>query len=202
MKRYGQPFGTEISYKLYWNEKEKKLAGGIYFNNKCEGPPGNVHGGCIATAFDVAFGWFSVKTKGFGCVTLNLSVNYRKFIPLNSVVRIEIWCEKCGTGDDQKLLMKGKMTNPFQLDAIDNPKYDPELLNCDASALFYQTYKKALSFEQTYKLYGGRKGLLMKEKVLEQLMQQSQRAKSNTAPENDEQEGKAVFNSQAHLSKL
>ena len=165
---------------------------------RCEGPPGKVHGGATATAFDAAFGWYSVRTKGFGCVTLNLSVNYRKFIPLNSVVRIEIWCEKM---EDQKLLMKGKFSNPFQLDAMDNPKYETEVINVDASALFYQTFKRALTFEQTYKLYGGRKGLLMKEKVLQQLMHENEKSKTNSSAE-EEADGKAVFESQAHLSKL
>lgn len=45
LKRFGEPFGDEIQYKLYWNEEEKKLAGGVYFSRRCEGPPNKVHGG-------------------------------------------------------------------------------------------------------------------------------------------------------------
>lgn len=97
----GRNFATNsILYKWYWNDELQRIRGGIYFTRECEGPPGSVHGGAIATAIDNTLGWCSVRLLGFGAVTLNLKIDYRKFIPLNSVVEVEAWCEK---GEGKKM---------------------------------------------------------------------------------------------------
>lgn len=117
------------------------------------------------------------------------------------VVRIEVWCEKV---EDQKLYMKGKLSNPVQLDIIDTPNYETaEVINSEATALFYQTLKKVMSFEQTYKLYGGRRGILLKDKILEQLIQDKEKLKHQTVETDETDHPKtAGFDSQMHLSKL
>lgn len=47
-----------------------------------EGPPGFLHGGLSATALDEALGWTAHDAEGEKWVTANLSVRYRRPVPL------------------------------------------------------------------------------------------------------------------------
>jgi len=63
--------------------------GVAYFGYECEGPTGAVHGGAIATLLDSILGYFTLRLVGWGCFTLNLNVDYKKFIPLGAAMRFE-----------------------------------------------------------------------------------------------------------------
>lgn len=113
----------------------------ISFNNLCAGPPGNVHGGATATTLDSCIGYCVLRAIGFGFVTLNLNVNYRKvifvipsnfpkFIKLGSVVRVEC---KVTKRDGRKVYLYGKLT-----DGNDTEIY------AEADALFYRVKCVAL----------------------------------------------------------
>ncbi|ELR19016.1 thioesterase family domain containing protein [Acanthamoeba castellanii str. Neff] len=68
-------------FELYFNDEARSAMGFIDFGTRCEGPPGCVHGGALATIFDNVLGSTVVEgLKGQRAVTLNLDVNYRKII--------------------------------------------------------------------------------------------------------------------------
>ena len=58
------------------------------FGAACEGPPGYVHGGWVALAFDEALGLANVAS-GYGGLTGRLTVRYRRPTPLYTEVRFE-----------------------------------------------------------------------------------------------------------------
>eukprot|EP01125_Pyxidicula_operculata_P016798 TRINITY_DN5817_c0_g1_i3.p1 TRINITY_DN5817_c0_g1~~TRINITY_DN5817_c0_g1_i3.p1 ORF type:complete len:207 (+),score=16.41 TRINITY_DN5817_c0_g1_i3:48-668(+) len=136
--------------KVFWNKKENKLVGLVYFSYDCEGPPGRVHGGCIATILDKCLGLLTQRGIGFGFATVNLNVNYRKFIPLGSTAELEckiIKLEKEG----KKAFVEGK----FFMDGK---------VHSEATGIFYS--KKVLPYEHFHKFA---QELKTKEQILEVL---------------------------------
>ena len=63
------------------------------FGAPCEGPPGYVHGGWIALAFDEALGMANVAS-GHSGMTGRLTVRYRRPTPLHTDVLLEAWTER------------------------------------------------------------------------------------------------------------
>jgi len=160
--RKGQVFGVGIHNIYFWNQSQQKLEGAVHFTLQCEGPGGSVHGGAIATALDSALGWAVIRIKGFGCVTLNLNVNYRKFIKLGSSVRLEVQIEKV---ESKKIYLKGQLINAE----------NPSIIHADATALFYQTVG-SMDFDSTYKLFGSESGLT-KERAIDILQKDLEKRK-------------------------
>jgi acyl-coenzyme A thioesterase PaaI-like protein len=64
----------------------------VTFGPAYEGPPGYVHGGVVALAFDELFGMCNV-CNGQGGLTGRLSVRYRKPTPLGRALRMTAWQE-------------------------------------------------------------------------------------------------------------
>jgi acyl-coenzyme A thioesterase PaaI-like protein len=62
--------------------------GTVTFGAAYEGPPGHVHGGLIAAAFDELLG-FVQSTTGHPGMTATLTVRYRKPTPLHRELRLE-----------------------------------------------------------------------------------------------------------------
>jgi len=60
----------------------------VTFGSAYEGPPGSVHGGYVAAAFDEVLG-FVQSLSGSGGFTGTLTVRYRKPTPLHEKLRIE-----------------------------------------------------------------------------------------------------------------
>ncbi|EFC44203.1 predicted protein [Naegleria gruberi] len=141
--RKGSAFAVySIEKLMFWDKKEKKIVGVVAFANDCEGPPACVHGGCIATALDEAFGWCCIRNIGFSGVTLNLSVNYFKFIPLKkAIVGLEIETEKV---EGKKVFMKGKL---YDLS-------DPSVVHNTGTALFYKANEHMPTWEEAVQYFG------------------------------------------------
>eukprot|EP01127_Copromyxa_protea_P002752 TRINITY_DN12713_c0_g1_i1.p1 TRINITY_DN12713_c0_g1~~TRINITY_DN12713_c0_g1_i1.p1 ORF type:complete len:262 (+),score=62.66 TRINITY_DN12713_c0_g1_i1:80-787(+) len=119
----------KIQQVLFWNKKEECLEGAVYFGANCEGPPGRVHGGCIAATMDSTMGFFTVVYSGLGYYTLNLNTNYTKFVPLQSIVRFKCTCTNPQEG-------KRKIASLCQF-------FDPETneLLAESTAVFYHPPK-------------------------------------------------------------
>jgi len=64
----------------------------VTFGPAYEGPPGYVHGGIVALAFDELFGMVTVL-NGQGGLTGRLSVRYRKPTPLGQELRMTAWID-------------------------------------------------------------------------------------------------------------
>jgi hypothetical protein len=57
---------AKAPYTFFWLQEQQTLVGCVYFSEYCEGPPGNVHGGCLASIMDdvlglLAFSLFSLS---------------------------------------------------------------------------------------------------------------------------------------------
>lgn len=94
---FGGGFG-ELGYLLdfrVWHMPDGRMEGLVAFSDRCEGPPGFVHGGCIATVLDEAA---SMATRKLGPMTMSLQVSYRRPIPLLSVLLVRGHLVEGGAG--------------------------------------------------------------------------------------------------------
>lgn len=73
-----------------WDGSTLELTG--QFPTACEGPPGYVHGGWIAMAFDEALG-FAAVASGHPGMTGKLVTKYRLPTPVVTDIRIRAWLE-------------------------------------------------------------------------------------------------------------
>jgi acyl-coenzyme A thioesterase PaaI-like protein len=86
------------------------------FTNGHTGPPGCVHGGWIALAFDEVLGWANFKA-GVGAMTAHLGVRYRKPTPIGTDVEFRVpWPEVHGrrVHTDATLVTDGVVTAEAQ----------------------------------------------------------------------------------------
>ena len=67
--------------------EEQQLCGVARFGEDCEGPPGCVHGGAIATVADAATATAVFKAAGRWGLTTRLECNYREMLPIGTPVR-------------------------------------------------------------------------------------------------------------------
>jgi acyl-coenzyme A thioesterase PaaI-like protein len=87
-----------------WLEGDRIL-GTATFGAAYEGPPGCVHGGYVAAAFDEVLG-STQSLSGSPGMTGRLTVHYRKPTPLQTELRFEGWIENV-TG--RKILTRGEL---------------------------------------------------------------------------------------------
>eukprot|EP01133_Synstelium_polycarpum_P017876 gene17876-21317_t len=90
--------GGDLQFSIDSNDQDRMLIGAVFWNTNCEGPPGCVHGGALASLFDDSMAcciryYYNKPPKKYA-VTANLSVNYKKFVPLSTVSLIETKIEK------------------------------------------------------------------------------------------------------------
>jgi acyl-coenzyme A thioesterase PaaI-like protein len=83
-----------------------RLTGRGEFHAAYEGPPGYVHGGWIALAFDEMLGMANIAT-GHPGMTGRLSIRYRRPTPLHRPVTFEAWTEEV---DGRRIVTRGTLT--------------------------------------------------------------------------------------------
>ena len=81
-----------VSPGAAWTFADGVLEVRVTFSPLYEGPPGYVHGGFVALAFDELFGMVNVM-NGLGGLTGRLTVRYRKPTPLGEELRMTGWIE-------------------------------------------------------------------------------------------------------------
>ncbi|HSL57472.1 MAG TPA: PaaI family thioesterase [Acidimicrobiales bacterium] len=96
-----------------------RIVAEVTFGSAYEGPPGCVHGGWVAAAFDEVLG-ATQSLSGSGGMTAKLTVNYRKPTPLHELLRFE--GELAGV-EGRKIFTIGRL-------------YHGELLTAEAEGLF------------------------------------------------------------------
>ena len=69
-------------YEMRYCADDQILSGVARFGEDCEGPPGCVHGGAIATVADAATATATFKAAGRWGLTTRLECNYREMLPL------------------------------------------------------------------------------------------------------------------------
>src|SRR4029078_8634656 len=81
----------------------KTVHGGVRFGAAYEGPPGHVHGGFVAAAFDEVLG-FVQSTSGQPGMTGTLTIRYRTPTPLHTDPRCEAAVQR---GGGRKIFAEG-----------------------------------------------------------------------------------------------
>lgn len=84
----GDRNSDRIRVRYFKKDSDNSFVARIWFGFSTEGPPGFVHGGSMAAVLDEAMG-ASVWIKGYTAVSANLTVQYRKMLPLNTITTIE-----------------------------------------------------------------------------------------------------------------
>jgi acyl-coenzyme A thioesterase PaaI-like protein len=82
-----------------------RIVGRATFGAAYEGPPGCVHGGFVAAAFDEVLG-STQSLSGAPGMTGRLTVHYRSPTPLHTELRFEAWVESVS---GRKILTKGRL---------------------------------------------------------------------------------------------
>ncbi len=95
------PMAPPIEYEF----RAGRLRGRGVFHAVYEGPPGYVHGGWIALAFDEILGMANIAS-GHPGMTGRLSVRYRRPTPLHTEVHLEGWTEQV---DGRRLVTRGTL---------------------------------------------------------------------------------------------
>jgi acyl-coenzyme A thioesterase PaaI-like protein len=95
------------------------VRGNVTFGVAYEGPPGHVHGGFVAAAFDEVLG-FAQSTTGHPGMTGTLTIRYRRPTPLNRELRFEARVLRV---EGRKIFTEGQL-------------YAGELLTAEAEGLF------------------------------------------------------------------
>ena len=75
-------------YEMRYCADDQILSGVARFGEDCEGPPGCVHGGAIATVADAATATATFKAAGRWGLTTRLECNYREMLPLCTPVKL------------------------------------------------------------------------------------------------------------------
>jgi acyl-coenzyme A thioesterase PaaI-like protein len=97
----------------------KVVRGTVRFGRAYEGPPGHVHGGFVAAAFDEVLG-FVQSTTGQPGMTGTLTIRYRKPTPLDTDLRFEASVQRV---DGRKIFAEGRL-------------YDGDALTAEAEGIF------------------------------------------------------------------
>lgn len=91
--------------------EEDKVVASVTFGSAYEGPPGCVHGGYVAAAFDEVLG-YAQSLSGRPGMTGTLKVIYRTPTPLHTRVAFEAWIERT---EGRKLFVKGTLRTEDRL---------------------------------------------------------------------------------------
>ena len=83
---------SPMSPRIDWEVVDGRCHARGVFSAQYEGPPGYVHGGMVALAFDEILGIVNIANGSPG-MTGTLSIRYRKPTPLYREVRFEAWVE-------------------------------------------------------------------------------------------------------------
>ncbi|KAF0695488.1 Aste57867_13705 [Aphanomyces stellatus] len=98
--------GKYEAFDVYGRNDKEGIVSGVYFGKKLCGHEGIVHGGCISTILDELFGWtmfWMTNQVGF---TANLSVNFRKPLPVDT---FGIITSELDRRERRKVFMKARL---------------------------------------------------------------------------------------------
>lgn len=96
------PVAPPIDYEY----RDGRLYGRGAFHAAYEGPPGYVHGGWIALAFDEILGMANIAS-GHPGMTGRLTIRYRRPTPLHTEVELTGWTEQI---DGRRIVTRGTLT--------------------------------------------------------------------------------------------
>lgn len=94
-----------LSPPMTLEARDGRVHGEVCFGSAYEGPPGHVHGGFVAAAFDEVLG-FTQSLTGNPGMTASLTVHYRRPSPLHVTLRFEAAIDKV---EGRKIHASGRM---------------------------------------------------------------------------------------------
>ncbi|KAF6076125.1 thioesterase superfamily member 4 [Phyllostomus discolor] len=78
---------------MFYNDAEKRTVCLFQGGPHLQGMPGFLHGGAVATMIDATVGMSAIKAEGL-VMTANLNINFKRPVPLCSVVVINSHLDK------------------------------------------------------------------------------------------------------------
>lgn len=90
---------------IYLQEIDGAVRGRAFFGSAYEGPPGCVHGGYVAGAFDEVLG-AAQSLSGAPGMTGTLTIRYRSPTPLHTEVRFTAWIDR---EEGRKIFTRGEL---------------------------------------------------------------------------------------------
>jgi len=90
---------------IVMRSEDDRVRGTVHFGSAYEGPPGCVHGGYVAAAFDEVLG-YAQSISGQAGMTGTLTIVYRTPTPLHTDLAFEAWVDRV---EGRKLFVKGTL---------------------------------------------------------------------------------------------
>jgi acyl-coenzyme A thioesterase PaaI-like protein len=97
---------SPLAPPIAWEWVPPRILGRVVFGAAYEGPPGYVHGGIIALAFDEMLGMANIAS-GHPGMTGTLKVRYRRPTPLYREVRFEAWVDRV---EGRRIMTRGTLS--------------------------------------------------------------------------------------------
>lgn len=113
------PLAAPLSLEMAEEDGRRVVVGSVVFNAAYEGPPGNVHGGMVAAAWDEVLG-MAQSLSGQAGFTGTLTIKYRSPTPLYEPLVFKAWVDRV---EGRKIFTSGRC-------------YAGERLTSEAEAIF------------------------------------------------------------------
>lgn len=117
---HGAPEDRRLWIEYYADAHAKKMVGVAVFDDRAVGHPGYAHGGAIASVLDDILGT-TAWLAGDKVFSANLSVDFRKHVPLRSFVRVDAQVNRV---EGRKVYAGCRLTS------------SPDVLHAEAEGLF------------------------------------------------------------------
>lgn len=98
------PLAAPLSLEMNEVDGRRTVVGRVEFNAAYEGPPGNVHGGMVAAAWDEVLG-MAQSLSGQAGFTGTLTIRYRSPTPLYEPLVFKAWVDRV---DGRKIFVSGQ----------------------------------------------------------------------------------------------
>ena len=103
----GDRNSDRLRVRYFIKDRDNSFIARVWFGPSTEGPTGFVHGGSMAAVLDEAMG-IAAWIRGYTVVAAKITVQYRKMLPLGSVITVEA---KVTSVNGKKVTTKGKIYN-------------------------------------------------------------------------------------------
>lgn len=101
----GDESSDRLRIRYFLRESDNAVAGFAWFGPGTQGPPGHAHGGSISALLDEAMGTAAWQC-GMTVVAAQLTVNFRRPVPLGIEASFEAWIEKI---EGRKVTTRGRL---------------------------------------------------------------------------------------------
>ena len=89
----GDPDPKRLSVRYWVRDADQHVLGRAHFGPHTQGPPLHAHGGSMAALLDEAMG-ISAWVSGHPVLAAELTLRFRKSLPLNTVPEFHAWVER------------------------------------------------------------------------------------------------------------